>query len=411
MCGILGYVSGKVHLNEAEFRNALSRMNHRGPDAEGIFHHNETFLGHKRLSIIDLSESANQPMSSSDGRYIIVFNGEIYNYLELAKQFNIQQRTSSDTEIILELFAKKGCEIPTMFNGMFSMVIYDKQSAELYLTRDRMGIKPLFYFYDQNVFAFASELKALINIPYISKNLTLNTDTIKSYLHLGYISQPNTIYQNIFKFPSGNYALLKNGELTFSEYWNPQNLVEEKVISEEKHALEELDRLLTDSIKYRMICDVPYGTLLSGGIDSSLVTAIASKVSSRKLKTYTIGFKEQSFNEASFAKQVATHLKTDHHEYFVSEKDALDLIPDILSQYDEPYADSSAIPTMLVSKMAATEVKMVLSGDGGDELFHGYGAYKWANRLNNPFIKSSRKLIAAGLKVGNNRYRRASRVI
>lgn len=410
MCGILGYISEKYPLDQSIFRHALNTMNHRGPDSDGVFQFNEVILGHKRLSIIDLSSNASQPMSSADARYSIVFNGEIYNFQELANKFNIKQRTSSDTEIVVELFAKNGNGIPSLCNGMFAFAIFDKQNNELYIARDRMGIKPLFYFQDQNVFAFASELKALVDIPYISKNLTLNINSINSYLHLGYIPQPNTIYNNIHKFPSGNSAIIKNGNITFSEYWNPHNLIEEKVLSDEKEALNKLDSLLADSVKSRMICDVPYGTLLSGGIDSSLVTAIASKVHTQKLKTYSIGFKDQQFNEAHFAKQVAEHLKTDHHEYFVSEKDALDLIPDILTQYDEPFADSSAIPTMLVSKMAAQDVKMVLSGDGGDELFHGYGAYKWANRLNNPIIKSSRKLISAGLNLGNNRQKRASKV-
>ncbi len=410
MCGILGYISEKYPLDQSIFRQALNTMSHRGPDSDGVFQFNNVLLGHKRLSIIDLSNNANQPMSSADARYSIVFNGEIYNFQELVNLFNIEQRTSSDTEVVIELFAKKGNGIPSLFNGMFAFAIFDKQNNELYIARDRMGIKPLFYFHDQNVFAFASELKALVDIPYISKNLTLNTNSINSYLHLGYIPQPETIYNNIHKFPSGHSAIFKNGTLTFSEYWNPYDLIEEKVISDEKEALNKLDSLLIDSVKSRMICDVPYGTLLSGGIDSSIVTAIASKVHTQKLKTYSIGFKDQLFNEAHFAKQVATHLNTDHHEYFVSEKDALELIPDILTQYDEPFADSSAIPTMLVSKMAAQDVKMVLSGDGGDELFHGYGAYKWANRLNNPIIKSSRKLIAAGLNAGNNRQKRASKV-
>lgn len=411
MCGILGYISKKKPLQEDDFRDAINLMSHRGPDATGIFQYHHVFLGHKRLSIIDLSESANQPMFSADDRFVIIFNGEIYNYQELTKKFNLSQKTSSDTEVILQLFIQKGAEIPSLFNGMFSLAIFDKQTQELYLARDRMGIKPLYYFFDGETFAFSSELKSLVKLKPIAGQLKLNYEAIKSYLHLGYIPQPHSVYQNIYKFPSGNFAVLKEGKLTFKEYWNPESQIGKDIISDEKEALQNLDSLLTESVRYRMICDVPFGTLLSGGIDSSLVTAISAKINPQKLNTYTIGFSENAFNEAPHASSVAKHLNTTHHEYFVTEKEALNLVPSILQSYDEPFADSSAIPTMLVSKMAAQDVKMVLSGDGGDELFHGYGAYMWANRLNNPMVKHTRKVLASGLNLGNSRHKRISKVL
>lgn len=408
MCGILGYISERVILDEPDFRRALSLMSHRGPDAEGILKNGNCFLGHKRLSIIDLSESANQPMYSAGGKYAIVYNGEVYNFKELAKEYNIVQKTSSDTEVILKMYELYGKDFPKYLNGMFSFCIIDREENEIYLARDRAGIKPLFYYSDDNIFAFASELKALRAIPYISKNLSVNYSAVKTYLQLGYIPQPQTIYNNIYKFPSGHYATVNRGRITFSEYWNTGSLIEENVIPDENSALEKLELLLTDSIKKRLICDVPFGVLLSGGIDSSLVTSLATKVSDTKIKTYTIGFSDSGADESDYARMVAKHLGTIHYEYFVTEKDAVELIPEIINCYDEPYADSSAIPTMLVSRMASIDVKMVLSGDGGDELFHGYGAYKWANRLNNNYLKKAAGPINKLLKTGGNKYKRVS---
>ncbi|PIP54481.1 MAG: asparagine synthase (glutamine-hydrolyzing), partial [Bacteroidetes bacterium CG23_combo_of_CG06-09_8_20_14_all_32_9] len=408
MCGIAGYVSQNYSINDDEFITTLRYLSHRGPDAEGIFRHNNTLLGHKRLSIIDLSASANQPMTSANGRYTIVFNGEIYNFKELAKQYRLNLKTRSDTETILELYAIVGEKLPSLLNGMFAFAIYDHQTGDIILTRDRMGIKPLYYYIDDNIFAFASELKAITKFPYISKKLEINYEAIKNYLHLGYIPQPHSIYKNIKKFPSGNYAFFHNNNLTFSSYWKLNEIIEKDVLSDEKMALKKFNRLLTDSVNLRMFCDVPFGTLLSGGIDSGLVTAIAAKAGNSPVNTYTIGFREQSHNEAPYAARIAKHLNTNHHEYILSEKEAINLIPDILNTYDEPFADSSAIPTMLISKIAATNVKMVLSGDGGDELFHGYGAYKWAKRLANPFYSNLRIPVSLVLKLGNNRYKRIS---
>ncbi len=410
MCGIVGYVSTKFSINNSEFIDVLRNLNHRGPDAEGVFTCNNFFLGHKRLSILDLSESANQPMTSSCGRYTIVYNGEIYNFESLAKQYQLKLKTRSDTETILELYAIVGNKLPSLLNGMFAFAIFDKEKKLLFIARDRMGIKPLYYFIDNDVFAFSSELKAITKFKYLSDKLEINYDAVKSYLHLGYIPLPHSIYKNIKKFPQGQFAYYENNKLQFNDYWNINSVIEPTTINNETEAISKLNELLTDSVKLRMFCDVPFGTLLSGGIDSGLITAIAANGSNSPINTYTIGFKEQAFNEAPFAAKMAKHLNTNHHEYLLSENEAIKLIPEILITYDEPFADSSAIPTMLVSKMAATDVKMVLSGDGGDELFHGYGAYKWANKLANPFYSNLRNPISKTLKLGNNRQKRVSRL-
>jgi len=408
MCGIAGYVSNKFSINKSEFIDVLRNMNHRGPDAEGVFTCKNFFLGHKRLSILDLSESANQPMTSSCGRYTIVYNGEIYNFESLAKQYQLKLKTRSDTETILELYSIVGNKLPSLLNGMFAFAIFDKEKNSLFIARDRMGIKPLYYFIDNDVFTFSSELKAITKFKYISEKLEINYNAIKSYLHLGYIPQPYSIYKNINKFPQGQFAIYKNNKLQFSNYWEINSKIEPDTKNNETEALSKLNELLTDSVKSRMFCDVPFGTLLSGGIDSGLITAIAANTSNTPINTYTIGFKEQQFNEAPFASKMAKHLNTNHHEYILSENEAINLIPEILTTYDEPFADSSAIPTMLVSKMAATDVKMVLSGDGGDELFHGYGAYNWANKLSNPFYSNLRNPISKTLQLGSNRQKRVS---
>jgi len=411
MCAISGYYSDIYKTSPDEFKLALNSMTHRGPDATDTYCYKNLFVGHNRLSIIDLSNQANQPMHSDCGKYIIVFNGEIYNYKELQKQYNIKQSTNSDTETLLKLYSIVGEKLPELLNGMFAFAIYDKNKNEIFIARDKFGIKPLFYYCDDSVFAFSSELKALLNYKYIKSKIKLNYLSIKRYLHLGYIPSPLTIYNNIYKFPASTFAVYKNNNLKFEKYYDFENTISNDVLKNENDALNKLETLLTDSIKIRLQCDVAFGTLLSGGNDSGLITALAAKNSSSKINTYTIGFSEQSYNEAPFAKQIANYLNTTHHEFIVSENDAIKLIPEILTSYDEPFADSSALPTMLVSKMASNNVKMVLSGDGGDELFHGYGAYKWANRFSNTAFSLSRKTIANTLKYGNNRQKRVSHLL
>ncbi|MBL4578005.1 MAG: asparagine synthase (glutamine-hydrolyzing) [Flavobacteriales bacterium] len=411
MCGICGFYSSSNKILEADLQAMAQSLLHRGPDAEGFFSDAAVGLGHKRLSIIDLSEAANQPMTSHSDRYEIVYNGEVYNYREIAKELDMQFKTSSDTEVVLEAYSKWGAKCLEKFNGMFAFAIYDKHEKTLFLARDRMGIKPLFYYWDGENFAFASELKALLKIELVKNKKVLNKAAIATFLHLGYIPEPMTIYGNIYKFPSGKHMVFSGGKVDFTEYWKVEDNINSDVINELDEAKTQLKELLTSSVKYRLISDVSYGTFLSGGTDSSLITAIAQHETSNPIKTFTIGFEESKYNEAPHANAIAKHLGTDHQEYILTYKDAIQLIEQMITVNDEPFADSSAIPTMLVSKMAKQKATMVLSGDGGDELFFGYGSYRWAQRLQNPLMKSTRKPLALALSQLPNRYKRIAQLL
>ncbi len=413
MCGIAGFFSAKHKFTEGDLHAMTTCLAHRGPDAAGYYTNLSGSLGfgHRRLSILDLSTAANQPMTSHNGRYIIAFNGEVYNFQEIAAKLNIITKTTSDTEVILEAFLLKGVEAVQLFNGMFAIAIYDTLQDELYLFRDRLGVKPIYYYFKDGVFAFASELKALLSSDYIKGNIEVNKAVIPTYLNVGYVPEPHTIYTHIYRQPAGSVATVINGEMTIKNYWTPEEKIKPAVVSDFAGAKKELKSLLETSVKYRMISDVPFGTFLSGGIDSSTVTAIAQKVSEKPVKTFSIGFKEATHNESEFARDVANKLGTQHTEFIVSETDALALIDRMLTAYDEPYTDSSAIPTMLVSKLARQHVTMVLTGDGGDELFHGYGAYTWAKRLDKGLVKGLRKPLAFALSMMGERFKRGSEVI
>ncbi len=410
MCGISGFYSSATIFSNDDLIRMTDAMTHRGPDASGYFYEGFIGLGHRRLSIIDLSAAANLPMFSQDNNFAIVFNGEIYNFQEIKKELlavkSIHFKTSSDTEVVLEAFIHRGVDFVQQLNGMFAIAIFDKNSKNLYLFRDRIGIKPIYYYWDGQNFAFASELKSLVKIEPIRKNIQLNYTAVNEFLHLGYIPEPHSIYDKIYKFPAGSYAIVNSSGIAFHEYWNIESKINSDRVTDEEEAKARLKELLTSSVKYRMICDVPFGTFLSGGIDSSLVTAIAQSLSSEPVKTFSIGFEESQFNERKYARAVADHLGTNHHEMVVTEKDAMALIPELTDVYDEPYADSSAIPTMIVSRLARKFVTMTLSGDGGDELFLGYGAYKWANRLNNPLLKVFHKPVHSCFSRLGNRFQR-----
>ena len=407
MCGIAGIYNPKgVH--QEMVKQMTDAISHRGPDAEGFFVDGEFGLGHRRLSIIDLSTAANQPMQSNCGRYWMVFNGEVYNYHDIAKELDVQLKTCGDSEVILEAFAKWGPQMINRLNGMFTIAIFDTLEKKLFLFRDRLGIKPLCVYRHNGIIAFGSELKVITALKELK--LTVNQQAIPYFLHLGYIPQPLSIYNEVEKFPSGSWAVTDGKSFQTERYWNPHDKITPNIISDEREAKKQLSELLQASVSRRLMADVPFGTFLSGGIDSSLITALAQNSSSEKLKTFSIGFDNAKHDESGFARQVSEHLGTEHHEYCVTEKDALELVTDILPQYDEPYADSSAIPTMLVSKMARQEVTMTLSGDGGDELFHGYGMYNWAERLANPAIQALSWPISKALSFGDDRYKRIAKV-
>lgn len=401
MCGIAGSIvrSGISR----EFIEALIRpLAHRGPDAEGIFisQNQQVGLGHRRLSILDLSDEANQPMESACGRYVISFNGEVYNYKEIASAYQLNLRTQSDTEVILAAFSKIGSRIIEQLNGMFAFAVYDKLEDKLFLARDRLGIKPIYFFKEGTTFLFASELKSLACHPLLQNKLEVNPRAISSFLHLGYIPNPDSIYKQIRKFPQGHFAWVNSkGLWDIQPYWKLEEKLCSSAEGNEESALEEMEYLLKDSVKLRLRSDAPFGAFLSGGIDSSMIAALASKELSEPLKTFSIGFENQKFNELPSARRIADYLSSNHHEYVLQEQEAINFLEQMLPTYDEPFADSSGIPTMLVSKLASESVKMVLTGDGGDELFLGYGMYNWARLLNNPFLKALKIPVYHALRV------------
>jgi asparagine synthase (glutamine-hydrolysing) len=413
MCGIAGYFSNTGFFGDS-IEKMTQRINHRGPNSQGVFKEKSVALGHRRLSILDLSDRANQPMMSHNGRFVMVYNGEIYNYREIAAQLKftnpgINFNTSSDTETILELFALQGMQSIQSFNGMFAIAIYDRQQEELTLVRDRIGIKPFYYYWDGFNLAFASELKSLMESPAIKKEI--NPNAILKYFNLGFVPAPDSIYKNVYKLEPGACLRLKNQSLEVFKYWSVDSALSEDVFSNEKQALVLLSDLLSSSVQFQLRSDVPFGVFLSGGIDSSLITSLAVKFSGTKINTFSIGFEENKFDESRYAAAVAKHLGTNHHQFIVKFKDAFNLIEDIVNVYDEPFADSSAIPTMLVSKLAKQHVTVTLSGEGGDELFMGYGAYKWASRLDSFPFNTFRPFIGGAFAKMSTRFKRIAQLL
>lgn len=415
MCGIAGFIA--AGLQNEQLQLITDQLRHRGPDAAGYF--NDTHedrhigLGHRRLSIIDLSEAGNQPMYSHDNRYVMVYNGEIYNFQDIKKErfAGMTWKSSGDSEVILESFAKYGTDCFSWMNGMFAVAIWDRQEKILTLARDQVGIKPLYYFHDGQEFIFTSELKS---IKVVKKGLAVNKTVIPAYLNLGYIPHPHTIYQQVYKLGAGSWAQIRftpDGlSLNETAFWKLEDKIQKTTLSDEQTAKKQLDILLTDAVQRQMISDVPIGTFLSGGIDSSIVTALACKVSGAKINTYSIAVTDGKINEAPFAAAVAKHLGTVHHELPIAQKDMLEMVPQFMQVYDEPFTDSSAFPTLLVSKLARQHVTVTLSGDGGDELFCGYGVYTWARRLQHPMFKLAAPFIYTGTRFLNSRYQRAGQL-
>lgn len=384
MCGICGFVS-KSKIFEKNLIEMNNTMQHRGPDDQGItienFDQMRIGLAQRRLSILDLSSQGHQPMYSEDKQLVIVFNGEIYNYKEIRDnlcKFGYSFRTMCDTEVLLIAYSHWGEKCLDHLNGMFAFVIYDKRRKLLFGARDRFGKKPFYYYYHNNEFVFASELKPIMKYPNFSKEI--NESVLNEYLYHGYIKAPRSIFKNVYKLQPGIFFVLKNENLTFTEYWKADTkyLEEDKAkfkLKDYKDAKKTLKNTIENAVKKRLIADVPIGSFLSGGIDSTLITAMAQKNTARPLKTYSIGFKEKENNEAVFAKKIAEYLGTEHYEMYIDENTMLELVDSIPDYYDEPFGDSSQIPTMLVSQLASKDITVALTGDGGDELFCGYTAY------------------------------------
>lgn len=386
MCGIFGFFSHNVKKEDLE--SCLSQIHHRGPDLSGCWIENQVALGHKRLSIIDTSSVGRQPMLSSNGRWVIIFNGEIYNFLKIKSKLKRNWSSNTDTEVLLEAISEWGIKNTLKEAvGMFAFAAYDRENKLLYLARDRMGEKPLFYGWQKGTFLFGSELKALVQHPSFEKKI--DPDSLRDFFAYSYVPTPKSIFLNTYKLTPGQYLVLdtvSEGSV-LEEYWSLDEVTKMRrsFSGSFEDAVTEGEKLLRQTITQQMISDVPLGAFLSGGIDSSLVVSLMQKVSPEPVKTFTIGFNEKGYNEAEYAKKVADHLKTDHTELYISSKDALNAIPLIPRIYDEPMSDSSQIPTFLVSQLTKKHVTVSLSGDGGDEIFGGYNRYFLAPSLKKKF--------------------------
>ncbi|TCW60162.1 asparagine synthase (glutamine-hydrolyzing) [Treponema sp. J25] len=401
MCGITGFCDFTKKTDKQTLVAMTDVLSHRGPDDSGYSYYQTDIatigLGHRRLSIIDLSSLGHQPMAYFD--YEIVFNGEIYNYKEIKKELEFYGYTfnsHSDTEVILASFHKWGVECVHRFIGMFAFALYDKKQQVLYLFRDRIGVKPLYYYFKNDLFLFASELKSFHTHPNFKKEI--NKDALALFFQFGYILQPFTIFQNCWKLEAGFYAILdlKNKSFRKEPYWSVIDCYNQpKLNISFNDAIKETERILRSAFEYRMVADVPVGMFLSGGYDSTVVTTLLQKDRTERIKTFTIGFYEEKYNEAHHAKRVAEYLGTDHTEYYCTQKEAQDILPLIPDIWDEPFGDSSAIPTTLVSKLARQKVTVTLSADGGDEIFGGYDKYVQATKYFNVFNKLPFKRIIA----------------
>lgn len=381
MCGICGYV-GKKNITLDQLKAMNDTMYHRGPDDSGeeIYEMpdgRQVGFAQRRLSILDLSMLGHQPMHSADERVSVVYNGEIYNYRELREELSDYPfRSNCDTEVIIAAYLKWGIRCVERFNGMFAIALYDRDKQDIYLMRDRIGKKPLYYWYEDQNLVFASELKPIMKCPGFAGEIERRV--LSRYLFHQYINAPESIYKNVYKLEPGAVLRFSQGEIRIWKYWNVKKVYHEAQqnrIENYQEAKAQLKDLLRKSVKARMIADVPLGAFLSGGYDSSLITAIAQECSDHPVKTFSIGFHEEKYNEAKYAKAVADYLGTDHTELYIDEQDMFDLVGSIPQYYDEPFADSSEIATMMVSKLAREFVTVALSGDGGDEFFCGYNVY------------------------------------
>ena len=383
MCGISGFAD----FNKKTDRDILEKMNrmlaHRGPDGEdyGMYTAGKATigLGHRRLSIIDLTEGGRQPKTFQSLH--ITFNGEIYNYAEIKKELEQKKHqfnSHSDSEVILHAYHEWGSAALQQFIGMFAFVIYDEAAQKLFACRDRAGVKPFFYYYKDGLFLFASELKAIVQHPDFVKEI--NTDAAAAFMQYGYVPTPHCIYRHTSKLKPGHFLELDlaTGEITTQQYWNVYDAYNKPILNISlPDAMDETEKVLTNAFQYRMVSDVPVGVFLSGGYDSACVTALLQKNNTEKIKTFTIGVPDAGLNEAPFAKEVAAYLGTDHTEYYCTQKEAIEIVPQLPFFYDEPFADSSAIPTSLVSKIAREKVTVALSADAGDEVFAGYNRYDY----------------------------------
>lgn len=393
MCGIAGFIqtpdNGLTKNNLIAMGDAIF---HRGPDASATFMDEQVGLVHRRLSIIDLSEAGIQPMFSDDENLVIVFNGEIYNFLTLRKTLEADGypfRSHTDTEVILALYKKFGADCLSHINGMFAFAIWDKAEQSLFIARDRIGKKPLYYYHDNGIFVFGSELKALLTLPQIPRKI--REDAVYDFFAYQYIPDPKTIFMDMHKLPPGHCMLIKDGQRVIEQYWDVS--FAEKTDLNEAQATSHLREMLAQATHSRMLADVDLGAFLSGGVDSGGVVAMMAEASYKPVKTCTIGFDDERFNETEFAKIVARQYNTEHHEFSVHQ-DVAEHLEHIVGYFDEPFGDPSLVPTFFVSELAREAVTVAIAGDGGDEVFAGYEKYSidaLENSLRTKFPEGLRK--------------------
>lgn len=382
MCGIAGALD--VDLSQVVIDSASDVMKTRGPDGHGVLRQGRITFLHTRLSIIDLSEHAAQPMVSSCGRYVIVFNGEIYNYRQLKKniEHNYKFITQSDTEVILAYFIRFGSGALEYLRGMFAFAIWDNLKEELFIARDRLGVKPLYFASIGQGFVFASRPQALASmVPGLKRSI--DKQALRYFLESGYVPAPYSIFEGVSKLEPGHYLTVTKQGVRKTQYWSADQIKTDPSLAgvNEETLLDELDSLIDESVRLRMVSDVPVGAFLSGGIDSTLVAAYMMKYTQEPVRTFTIGFQDKAFDESNFAAAVAAHLGTAHTCEMLAVDDLLDLMPTFIGQFDEPFFDYSAFPVMAVSRLARRHVTVSLSGDGGDEAFGGYHYYQIMNGL------------------------------
>lgn len=386
MCGIAGIYNFKSEntVNESDIETMTSVIHYRGPDGDGIYTSGAIGLGHKRLTIIDTSERSNQPMSSASGKQTLCYNGEVYNYLELAESLISQGvgfRTSSDTEVILELIRSKGTDALKSLNGMFAFAYWDETTKTFFLARDRVGIKPLYYKETHEGIVFASEIKSLlVNSP--NTESTVNRGLIDSYMSLGFCPSNETLFEGIHKVPPGHVLTIKDGEVVLEQYWDMK--FEKHYDLGEKHYIKETQRLFEDAVKLQLRSDVPLGVFLSGGVDSSSVVAMMSKLGVRNIKTFSVAWDYgKDFDETQYARQVSEQFNTDHTEYFMTATEFKKFLPQYIRHMDEPVTEAAAISLYYLAVKTKEKVTVVLSGEGADEVFGGYSIYKYLQVVEN----------------------------
>jgi len=369
MCGIVGFNWNDKNL----VKRMMGKLVHRGPDDSGIFLDDHISLGHQRLSIIDLSRKGRQPIHNEDSSIQLIYNGEIYNFREIKEELEKKGHefySKTDAEVIIHAYEEYGENCVNLFNGMFAFVIWDCNQKKFFLARDKLGIKPLFYYFDEGKFIFASEIKAILEY-HLKREIDL--DALNAFFMLKYIPGPKTIFKNIFKLQPGHFMIFRNGKISTEQYWDITYNTERRA---EDYYSKKILEIMKDSVKKRLMSDVPLGVLLSGGIDSSLITGLMSKLT-EEVRTFSVGFetKDVHYDELRYAQEVSEIFETEHHEKILTSDEMIKTLPKVIEQMDEPIGDLASVPTYLISKVAKEKVKVVLGGEGGDELFGGYRYY------------------------------------